>query len=49
MQHLLNDCSTVFPAIFFQAAETHSASSEVDPLLILLDDVSGRFLDSNQG
>jgi hypothetical protein len=39
MQHFLNDCFTVFPAIIFHVAETLSACSEAEALLILLDDV----------
>jgi hypothetical protein len=30
MQHFLNDCSSVFPVISFQLAETHPASFEAD-------------------
>jgi hypothetical protein len=35
MQNFLIDYSIVFPAIFFKAAETHSASFEADVLLTL--------------
>jgi hypothetical protein len=37
MQHFLNN--TDFPAVFYKAAETHSASFETDALLILQDGI----------
>jgi hypothetical protein len=48
MQNFLNDPSAVLPAIFSYAGETHSASSEADALLVLPDDVSGRFSGRNR-
>jgi hypothetical protein len=46
LQHFLNDCTAVLPAIFFQAIHFHSASFEADALLTIPDGVSGRFSDS---
>jgi hypothetical protein len=39
MQH----CAAVFPAGFFKALKIHSVRFETDALLILVNDVSGRF------
>jgi hypothetical protein len=41
------DC-TVFLVIVFQVADTYSASSGADALLILADGASGRFSDNSQ-
>jgi hypothetical protein len=48
MQHLLNDPSTVFPAKFYQAIESSSASFETEVLFTLSDVVSELFSGGNQ-
>lgn len=48
IQYFLSNYFTASPAIFFQNAQTYPSSFEGNVLLILSDDVSGRFSGGNQ-